>query len=182
MKQIISYNLRKIAELLVFAADLDFEKLSHIMQSLRDLFEDKNMEREYFDLTKKEPFTFSKKGLRKIRSIDPGLIEKSLMETIKRIDQAIKISHDETMIALNEYLDNSLRKSSNKWINAKPERAPGFEEAKQIVLRDVIDPMIYALNNLQYLGEAWKLEQKPPPKPTAWEQKLRERLKRIFGV
>jgi thiamine biosynthesis lipoprotein ApbE len=159
MRLTYSYEIKKVAEFLLFAADLTIDKLSHVMETIEDMLKDNRN----FTQTENDPLTLSKKGLSKIRNIDPALAGESLLHTLKKIDMAIKTGENKDLQMLNQYLQKSLRRTSGKWINVVL-RGKTFEEAKRAILDAAIKPLVHAMNNLTPLEKSWeRYEERPEP-------------------
>ena len=159
MRQIISYEMVRLAQLLIFAADLTLEKLNHVMESIEDILEDE----KNFDLTKEQPLTLSKKGVDLIKRIDNSLYAPTLMGVLKKIDTAINVSPDKDLQLLDKYLRKSLRHIPGKWINLIL-KEKDFNKAKKSMSDSAIKPMIHAMDNLTLTPQKrpWEEIEAPP--------------------
>lgn len=143
MIQVISFELRRMAEFVIFAEDLTLEKLNHVVESIEDIAKDKSN----FDPNAEYPLTFNKKGLNAIKRIDPAIAAPTILAVLKRLDAAVKASLDEDLQNLNQYLQKSLRRTPGKWINLVL-NGKDFEENKSLIIDQAIKPFIFAMNNL----------------------------------
>jgi hypothetical protein len=148
MIQVISYQLRKTAEFLIFAAGLNHESLMHAVESLKDILKDQNN----FNPEGEIPLTFSKKGLNRVKSIDPALAATTMAGVINRIDRAVSISDDESLSAVQKYL-GTLKSRPGRWTNLALKDGMSFEDAKQKVLEDALNLLELADTNLVYKRE-----------------------------
>jgi len=144
MMQIISSQIRRVAEMFLFAANLDKDKLHAILEKLKDMLEDKNL----FETDEGDPLTFNKKGLQKLQSVDGNLRGPSFKKVIQQLDGAIKLAvrtGDKELISLNNYLENALRNRPGTWA-AATFKGMAFDLAKDKALTKVIEPMSLAMS------------------------------------
>lgn len=140
MLKIISYEMHRTADLLIYAEDLSLEKLNHTIESLQDLLKDE----KNFEPNAETPLTLSEKGFSKI---DMALSALHFMDVLKRLDSAIRISSDKDLQNLNTYLNRTLRHTSGKWINLEL-KGNSFESNRATVIAQALTPFISAMNNL----------------------------------
>lgn len=150
MLQIISYEMRKTAEFIIFAESLSLEELSYISEGLVELLKDE----DNFDLKAKIPLTFSKKGLKAINDIDSTIATPHLMGTIKRLDALIKASPAKDLRVINNSLDRVLRRLSGKWINLVP-KGKDFAEIKKDVINNAILPFTTVLDGVSSVSKRY---------------------------
>jgi hypothetical protein len=145
MLQIVSSQLRRVADMFLFAAGLDKDKLHEILEKLKDFLEDKSL----FEIVDKDPLTFNKKGLQKLQGIGAGHIAgPSFKKVIQQLDGAIKLAvktGDKDLISLDNYLEGSLRKRPGNW-TAATYKGMAFDLAKDRALTNVIEPMSLAMS------------------------------------
>ena len=135
--QMVSSQVRRVAELFLFAAGLDKDKLYEILEKLKDLLDDKSL----FETVEEDPLVFNKKGLQKLQGLGgSNLRGPSFKKIIQQLDGAIKLSvrtGDTELISLNNYLEKALRKRPGTW-TAAPFKGLSFEEAKRVFSGDGI--------------------------------------------
>lgn len=145
MMQIVSSQIRRVAEMFLFAAGLDKDKLHEILENLKDLLGDKSL----FETVGEDPLVFNKKGIQKLQSLGGGNLRgPSLIKVIKQLDGAIKLSvrtGDKELINLNNYLENSLRQRPGTWTAAQFQGLD-FEKARDRALTKVIEPVSLAMS------------------------------------
>lgn len=174
MKQIISYSMKKMAEFIIFAEGLDFEKLNHIVEVLKDVLENE----KNFDPKGENALTFSKKGLNIIKSLSPSLAAPHLPGVIKRIDAAINVSNDPKLKDLNMYLRRTLRRTPGKWVNLNI-RGNDFEKNKEQIINEALKPFTNALNALSSIKKPMYVEPLKEKGLTHEEHKdIQEQLKK----
>jgi len=144
MNQIISHGLRRLSEHFFFASSLNQDTLNHLIHELNKMIEDDRN----FDLSKPS-LTFSKIGLNTLKRIDPTLVAGTLMEVIRKIDNAISTAgalSSHPLKLLNDYL-KTLRKRPGRWINVKLDNQDK-DKAVDIVKHDVLNPLMHAMSSL----------------------------------
>lgn len=140
----VSSQVRRVAELFLFAAGLDKDKLHEILEKLKDLLEDKSL----FETIEEDPLVFNKKGLQKLQGLGGNLRGPSFKKIIQQLDGAIKLSvrtGDKELISLDNYLEKVLRKRPGTW-TAAPFKGLSFDEAKDKALSKVIEPVFLAMS------------------------------------
>jgi hypothetical protein len=145
MREIISSQIRRIAEKLLFAASLDRQKLHDIFVKLEEILKDENM----FTVYLKDPLAFSKKGLAKIREFGlPVSPELTFRNFIREIDKAIQLAakegNEKDIQMLDQYMASAFRPNQNRWYNVFY-RNKDYSTARDEALKKVIDPMMVAL-------------------------------------
>jgi len=156
MRQIISYEMRRFAEYLLFAAGLNIEELHHITEVLKDIVKDDSN----FEPTLDAPLTLNKKGQKELRGVNQALQAADLLTVIKRLDKAIKdgATENEDLTNLNTALQKTLRRTGGKWINAVL-RGKSLKESLQTFTQSVLNPFELVVDNLTLT-----------PKTRGWEK------------
>jgi len=170
MKQILSYEMRRFAEYLLFAAGLTIEELHHITEVLKDIAKDDSN----FEPTLDAPLTLNKKGQKELRGVNQALQAADLLTIVKRLDKAIKdgATENEDLTNLNTALQKTLRRSGGKWINAVLRRK-SLKDALQIFTHSVLNPFELVVDNLTLTPKTrgWEKEElKAPPKGLSSEE------------
>jgi hypothetical protein len=135
MRTLISHEIRKTAEFVLFATALNMDKnlLDQTLEELKDILEDK----KNFDPVK-PGLVFSPAGQKKVKAINPALAGASFLEVLKTVDDAIKTNalREHRFTNLNNYLS---RFRAKNWTDIK---LPGdYEASKNRVLSEIIEPI-----------------------------------------
>jgi hypothetical protein len=160
MKHVISYEMKKLAQLMVFASGLTIDKLHHIMEAIEEMLDDE----KNFEPNNESALTFSKKGALAIKKIDPSLYADHLVGVLKRLDSAIRYAAVENadMKNLDQYLQKTLRRAPGKWINVVV-KDKNFQDAKKAILASAINPFTFAVNNLTLTPQPNKVKEEFNP-------------------
>ena len=145
--QIVSSQIRRVAEMFLFAAGLNKDKVNDILEGLEDLLGDKSL----FETVAGDPLVFNKKGIQKLQGMGGGNLRgPSFAKVVKQLDGAIKLSvrtGDKELISLNNYLEETLRQRPGTWTATQFQNLD-FDEAKDRALTKVIKPVSIAMTAL----------------------------------
>ena len=130
MKQIISFEILRIAETLRLAQALTPQVLDNITKTLVSILKDQ----KNFDPAPGIPLQFSPAGLQKITKLGYSpRIAKDMMSVIKMLDNAITLAGNTGNEEMSR-LAKALSRSEDQWINIKVNNME-FDEAKGRILR-----------------------------------------------
>lgn len=156
MRTLISHEIRKTAEFLIFASKLDFNKIQEIMDDLKAIAKDsKNFKKG------SHPLSLSPQGLRKVKETEPSIAAENLFDVIRKVNDAIKagaIDNDD-MDVLKKYIERRLQ---GKWISLKLPNDTA--QAQKAIIDSAIEPMIDLLQLLRAPGVR-PFERKGPVEP-----------------
>ena len=161
MMHVISQNLKRLANFILFAAALTNEELDKVIKKLEDVLHDTGN----FEPTKDQPLMFSEKGLGKIKHVENENFsrDKDMMSVIKTLTRSISLAA-KTGNEQMAYVLKQLEKAPDKWLNINL-KGLDFQDAKTKVMRD----------GFEYLVE---LLHKPLPKKTVSPEELQEMKER----
>jgi hypothetical protein len=161
MKQIISRNLRRLADFILFAAAINKEQVDKIVRKLEDILHNNGN----FAPTEDQPLMFSPAGLEKIKTLEGQNFSraKDMMGVLDILDRAMSLAA-KTGNEQFAYVLKAMEKAPGKWLKMNL-KGLGFSDAKVKVIAD----------GLEYLTE---LLEKPLPKKTVTPEELQEMKER----
>ena len=157
MIQIISSNLRRLADFILFAQAINKEQIDKIIRKLEDTLHDNGN----FSSTEDQPLLFSPAGLQKIKSLEGQNFSqaKDMMDVFRTLLRALSLAA-KTGNEQFAYVLKVLEKAPGKGLKMNL-KGLNFSDAKTKFIKD----------GLEYLSE---LIDKPLPKKTITPEELQE--------
>ena len=115
MLQVISHDMRRVAEYLIFASSVTIDELHVIMEVLKKVIK----KDENFSPSKENPLILSREGQGELRLINKAIRANDLYSVISRLDKAIRDGSTENpeLVNLESAVEKTLRHSNGKWVN-----------------------------------------------------------------